>query len=125
MPPTLADPKPHSDLAKRENDWAMFTHLSGLVGFLGIPSFLGPLILWLIKKDEFNRVDTAGKEALNFHLTMLIFELLSIPLLFVFGLGILSLIAVSVLTLVFTIVAAVSTNRGEDYVYPISFRMIK
>tara|TARA_R110002096_G_scaffold113320_3_gene246378 strand:+ start:1658 stop:2044 length:387 start_codon:yes stop_codon:yes gene_type:complete len=124
-PPSLPARLPEAELAKRENDWAMVTHLSGLCGCVGIPSFVGPLVCWLVKKDEFPRVDFAGKEALNFQLTMLILQLLSLPLIFVVGLGFVTSVAVTILSLVFTIVATVAANKGENYVYPLSFRMIK
>ncbi|NNE90830.1 MAG: DUF4870 domain-containing protein, partial [Verrucomicrobiales bacterium] len=58
----------------------MLTHLSGLVALLGIPGVVGPLIAWIIKKDEMPRVDFAGKEAINFHITMLIIAVISVPL---------------------------------------------
>merc|ERR1712023_311940 len=71
-PPTPTD-DPYanlpSDPAKQEKDWAMITHLSGLCSAIGIPSFVGPLVCWLLKKDEFAKVDLAGKEALNFQLS--------------------------------------------------------
>ena len=63
--------------AKAQKDWTMLTHLSGLISFFGIPGIIGPLIAWLIKKDDMPRVDFAGKEAINFHLTMLIVAAIS------------------------------------------------
>jgi uncharacterized Tic20 family protein len=58
--------------SKEEQNWAMFCHLAALSGFI-IPlgNILGPLILWLIKKDTMPLVDQHGKEALNFQITVL------------------------------------------------------
>ena len=54
---------------KDERMWTMFAHMSGVVGALlsvNFLPFLGPLIIWLVKKDESDFVDDQGKEALNF-----------------------------------------------------------
>ena len=68
---------------KDARKWAMFTHLSALIGLTGIPftSVLGPLILWLIKKDDFDYVNLQGREALNFQISMAIYALAATPLL--------------------------------------------
>jgi len=102
----------------------MYTHLSGLCTLASIPSFVGPLICWMIKKDEMPKVDFAGKEALNFQLTMLIIQVISIPLAVV-GIGFVTLFAAAIVSIVFAILAAVEANKGVDYIYPISFRLIK
>ncbi len=127
-PPTPADdpsPKLPADPAKQERDWAMFTHLSGLCSAIGIPSFVGPLVCWLLKKDEFAKVDIAGKEALNFQLSVLIVQVISIPLTLVVGIGFVTFFAAAIGGLIYTIIAAVAASKGEDYLYPFTFRMIK
>lgn len=120
-PPSETTPDP----IKQERDWTLYTHLSGLCWVVGIPSFVGPLICWLIKKDTFSRVDLAGKEAVNFHLTMLIFQLISVPLIFLFGLGMVTMIAIALITLIFPLVASSAASKGDDYIYPLTFRMIQ
>lgn len=64
--------------------WGMLAHLSCLVCYLGVPSFLGPLVVWLIKKEEYPFVDDQGKEALNFHICVMIVAAIAIPAIFVF-----------------------------------------
>mgnify|MGYP003678432213 CR=1 FL=1 len=118
VPPPIPAPD------KKERDWAMYTHLSGLCTLASIPSFVGPLICWMIKKDEMPKVDFAGKEALNFQLTMLIIQVISLPLAVV-GIGFVTLFAAAIVSIVFAILAAVEANKGVDYIYPISFRLIK
>ena len=56
-------------LSKDEKTWAMLCHLSAVAGFV-IPfgSILGPLVVWLIKKDEMPIVDLHGKKSLNFQI---------------------------------------------------------
>lgn len=117
-PPSFPDPE------KRIRDWTMFTHLSGLCCLLSIPSFVGPLVLWLIKKDEMPEVDRAGKEALNFHITMAIVQIVSIPLAF-FVVGFFTLFAAAIIAIVFSIIAGVEANKGHEYSYPLSFKFIK
>lgn len=107
-----------------ENDWAMLTHLSGLICVVGIPSFVGPLVFWLIKKNEMPVVDRAGKEALNFHLTMLIALIVS-AVLTVVVVGFITLIGASLMILIFSIIAGVEANKGNDYTYPLTIRFIK
>lgn len=107
-----------------ENDWALLTHLSGLCILASIPSFLGPLVFWLIKKNEMPLVDRAGKEAVNFQLTMLIVQMISIPLVFI-GVGFITLPAAAVLSIVFAIVAGMEANKGNDYRYPLTIRFIR
>ena len=111
--------------AKQEKDWAMFSHLSGLCSAIGIPSFVGPLVCWLLKKDEFAKVDLAGREALNFQLSVLIVQVISIPLTLLMGIGFVTFFAAAIGGLVYTIIAAVAASNGEDYLYPLTFRMIK
>jgi uncharacterized Tic20 family protein len=100
---------------------AMLAHLLGAL--LG---FLGPLIIWLMKKDESPFVDDQGKEALNFQLTLLIFHVVGW---FLAGITCMILIpipmVVLVLQLVFGIIGATTANKGEYYRYPLTIRMIK
>jgi uncharacterized Tic20 family protein len=104
----------------------MLCHLSALVGLLGngIGFLLGPLIVWLIKREEHPFIDEQGKEAVNFQITMfigfavsavLVFLLIGIPLLLILG----------VLDIVFPIIAAIKTSKGEHYRYPFAIRLIK
>ncbi len=110
---------------KEARKWAMLCHLSALVGLLGngIGFFIGPLVVWLIKREDDPLIEEQGKEAVNFQLTMflamfisllLAFVLIGIPLLIVFGL----------MMVINPIIAAVKTSNGERYRYPISIRFL-
>ena len=96
---------------------AMLCHLGGAL--LG---FLVPLIIWLIKKDQSKFVDDQGKEALNFHITLLIGHVIG-GVLICFTFGLINF-AVWVLGIVFGIIGAMAANRGERYRYPFAIRMI-
>jgi uncharacterized Tic20 family protein len=86
--------------------------------------FLGPLIIWLIKKDEAPFVDRHGKEALNFQLTVLIAWVASGVLAFA-CIGFVLLPVVGIVDLIFCILAAIKASRGEEYRYPVSIRFVK
>lgn len=108
-----------------ERMWGMLCHLSTFAGYL-IPfgNIVGPLIIWMIKKDEYAFVDDQGKEALNFQISVTIYSFVSIILIFVI-VGMLLLPAVIIFDLVMTIIAAVKANGGEYYRYPLTIRFVK
>lgn len=104
--------------SQEERTMALLCHL---LGFL--TSVVGPLILWMIKKDESTFIDDQGKEALNFQITMLIGYVVTGALTMVF-IGCLLLPIVLLVDLVFSIMAAMKANQGERYRYPFAIRMI-
>lgn len=110
--------------SETERNWAMAAHLSALAGFV-IPfgSIIGPLVIWLVKKDDLPLVNSQGKEALNFQITVAIGALICLVL-FLIIIGIFLLWALIIVDLVFIIMAAVHASKGEDYRYPFSLRFI-
>lgn len=120
------DPIPESGAAvsQDEKTWGMLAHLSALGGFI-IPfgSVLGPLIVWLLKKDEMPFVDQQGKEALNFQITMAIGFVVCVLLMFVL-IGIPLFFALMIYALIMTIIATIEANKGKHYQYPFALRLI-
>lgn len=108
-----------------QRNFATFTHLSALTGLVtgGIGFILGPLIMWLIKKDQMPLVNEAGKEAINFQLTMLIASIVA-ALLMLILIGFLLLVAIGIFDVVMVIIAAVQTSNGTRYRYPLTIRFI-
>ena len=108
--------------------WAMFCHLAGLAGLLipAIGCVIGPLVVWLVKKEEFPFVDEQGKESLNFQITMLIYGTVVGLLCFV-CIGLILAPALGIAYLVLMIIAAIKANDGYHYRYPKYFiiRLIK
>lgn len=106
--------------------WAMFCHLAALVGLLGngIGFLLGPLAVWLVKRDTDPFVDENGKEAVNFQITVLIAIAVSAVLVLVV-IGILMLIVIGIVAFVLPIVAGLKARDGEVYRYPMTIRFIK
>jgi uncharacterized Tic20 family protein len=121
--------------------WEVLCHLSSLVGllfgFFWIPflNILGPLIVWLAKRNDSIGIDAHGKEAVNFHLSWTLYAVtatavviglcfvligfLMLPLLWIglyVGLGVM---------IVLTIIAAVKASNGELYRYPLTIRFLK
>ena len=87
-------------------------------------SFIGPLIPWLIKKDEDAFVDDQGKEALNFQITVIL-AMVASGILSLVCIGFLAAIAVTIGDIVFCILASVAASKGENYRYPVSLRLVK
>ncbi len=110
---------------KDERLWGMLCHLLSFSGYL-VPfgSVLGPLIVWMIKKDDMPFVNDQGKESLNFQLTMLIAVIVSVILCFVL-IGFLMLGVVLIFQIVVVIIASIKANDGIKYRYPYTIRFIK
>jgi len=98
---------------------AMLAHLLGL--FLSV---IGPLIIWLTRKDQSTFVDDQGKEALNFQITMLVgWVAASILSAVLIGLVLFPILWAADLILV--IMACVAANQGTAHRYPVNLRLIK
>ena len=112
-------------VSAEEKQWGMFAHLAALAGIvIPLGNLLGPLIVWLVKKDTMPFVADQGKEALNFNITVFIAAFISGILRLVL-IGFLLLIVVGIAWLVLTIMAALAANKGEAYRYPFTLRLIK
>ena len=114
------------DLSKDVRMWGMFCHISALVGLLGngFGFIIGPLIVWLAKREDDPFIDDQGKEALNFQITMFFAFVISFFLCFVV-VGFFLLPILVVLEIALPIVGAVKANNGEYYRYPLTMRLIK
>ncbi len=130
-PPTSGAP------SAEERQWALFAHLSALLGGIvtsgwagSIGCFIGPLIIWLVKKDTMPFVNDQGKEALNFNITVgIVFLALFLLTIVTLGIGALItlplMVIIGIAWLVLTIIAAIKANNGEAYRYPFALRLIK
>jgi len=106
--------------------WAMFCHLAGLSGLIipAVGCVIGPLVVWLIKKEQFPFVEEQGKEALNFQISMLIYGTIAGLLCFA-CIGFVLAPLVGITDIVFLIIAAIKANDGRHYRYPLTIRFIK
>ena len=98
--------------------WALFAHLSALLA-----GWLGPLLIYLIKKDEHPFIADQSREALNFNLSIFLYSVISGVLMLVL-IGFFLIFAVLLLWFVLVIVAAVKANNGEAYRYPVTIRFV-
>lgn len=109
---------------KQERMWAMLCHLTALAVFVfPLGNIIGPLIIWLIKKDESEFVNDQGKESLNFQISFTIYCLVA-ALLIIVVVGIVLLIALGIAFLILVIIASIKANDGEKYRYPLTLRLI-
>ncbi|OHE84237.1 MAG: orotate phosphoribosyltransferase [Lysobacterales bacterium RIFOXYD1_FULL_69_11] len=136
QPPPVTD-TPSDGISAEQRQWAMFAHLSALVGGVitggwafSVGCFIGPLIIWMIKKDSMPFVDDQAKEALNFNLTVAaIFFVLLILTLGTLGIGVILTLPIGLVVglawLVLTIIAGIKANEGVAYRYPFAVRLVK
>ena len=97
--------------------WAVAAHLTPWIA-----GFLGPLIIWLAKKDD-PYVEDHARESLNFQISLFIY-LMASALLIIVLIGILFFFAFAVLGIVTNIIGAVKASNGEMYRYPLCIRFV-
>ena len=109
----------------QEKQMGMFTHLAALATFV-IPfgNIVGPLIMYLTKKDEYEFVNDQGKEVLNFQITWSIILAIS-GILIIVGIGIFMLIGFGIAWMVLVVVGTVAASNGQYYRYPLTIRFLK
>ncbi len=100
-------------------------HLSAFSGFI-IPaaSFLAPLVMWILKKDQEPLVDANGKNIMNFQISCLIYGVVFALLCFVL-IGIPLLIALGIANFVCNIIGAIKANDGITWKYPLAIPFFK
>jgi len=120
-PPPLSAPA-----VTNARTWTAFVHASSLLGvFLHFPGHLiPPLIVWLAKRDESPEIDAHGKEALNFQISMLIYNAVAAVFCLIL-VGFVFLAILWVLNAVFVIIAAIQASDGKFYRYPMTIRFIQ
>ncbi len=105
--------------------WCILAHATALVGFL-VPvagHIVGPLIIWLAKRQDSPEIDAHGKESMNFQISMLIWNCVAAILIIVL-IGIPLLILLHILNIIFVIVASIQASEGKLYRYPLAIRLI-
>jgi uncharacterized protein len=114
--------------------WQVLAHASAFVQVIGIPSLVGPLVVWLIKRDD-PAVDPHARAALNFQLSLLIYFIVGGIIGVIFAITVIGLVVaipififllvLVILELVFALMASLAASRGELYDYPLSIELIK
>jgi uncharacterized Tic20 family protein len=111
LPPPIA--------SQDDKTLGMVMHILCLVGF----PIIGPLIIWLMKKDQSPYLDAQGRELLNFQISYFIYAMISFVLIAVL-IGIVLLFAVGIASLVFTIIGLVKAADGKVYRFSLCIRML-
>lgn len=113
--PSLAMPRGN------EKMWAVVCHISVVSVALGL---VLPLAVYLCYRHESEYTAHHAREALNFHLSVLLYCLCCVPLIFLFGLGAALILIAALGSLVLGIIAAVKSSDGVFYRYPLTIRFI-
>lgn len=113
------------NISNDERNWGMLAHILALAGYLLIPfgNILGPLVVYLMKKDQSAFVADQARESLNFQISMTIYFMIAGVLIFVL-IGMVLLPVLWIAGLVLTIMAAIKASSGVAYRYPLTIRLI-
>jgi len=126
--PAAGEPAPSGETEVVDKDarlWGMLCHLSALsMYFTAVGGIVGPLAVWLIKRNESPFVDDQGKESLNFQISMLVYHLVA-AIGFLCVIGIPAFICLTIANIVLVIMASIQANNGVYYRYPLTIRFIK
>lgn len=137
--PTVPAPRdphgPHATDAPLRPDstnWAMLAHGSAFIAALasvGMLVFLGPLVIWLVKRDD-PFVERHARQALNFNLLMLVLWLIGVAGAFLtFGIGFIFIAPIGFVVFVgwaiTTVLGIVRAANGAPYSYPFNISLVK
>lgn len=130
----VSDVTSENQVTADQQTWRVVAHASAFVQLIGIPSVVGPLVVWLVKRQD-TVVEPHARAALNFQLSLLVYfvvggflavlALVTIVGIVVSLLIVLLLILLFLLELVFALLATLAASRGELYRYPMSLELIK
>lgn len=115
--------------------WGILCHVASIGGFL-VPfgNILGPLIIWLIKKEEDPYIDAQGKESLNFQISITIYWTILFLLFIIAALILrnfsvllvwLALLGFVVTVVILVILGSVQASKGNIYRYPFTIRFLR
>ena len=118
-----------SGLPNEVRNWAMASHLSAFLGSFVALAVLGPLIVWLIRREVDGFSEQHAREALNFNLTILLLVVAGVVFsILTVGIGLIVVVpiglAVGIAWIIFTIIAAVRASEGREYRYPLTIRFV-
>jgi hypothetical protein len=112
-------------MKREDNQLIVITHLCQLLTcFTGVGGFIVPLILWLTQKDKVIDMDLHGKAIVNFQLSIILYALICVPLIFLLGLGLLGLLLLAFLSFIFPIINAIRASNRELPNYPLSLNFV-
>ena len=116
---------------KHARNWGMLCHLAGLAGCFmpWVAHLAGPLIVWLLKRNDHRFIDEQGKESLNFQISMALYSVVGCIVLAVTIIGLvllpIFLWSLYVLNVLGVVLAAIKTSAGKSFRYPLILRLVK
>ncbi len=125
QPPPLP-PKTHGSNARQ---WITLLHLSALAGFVivGFGHLLGPILIWLLKKNDVPGMDAAGREVLNYQISWSLWFFIS-GMIALLGSCLIVPIALPILLVLFWVIflikGAICASSGENYRFPLTIRFL-
>ncbi|WP_396634824.1 DUF4870 domain-containing protein [Maribacter sp. R86514] len=112
-------------VVREDRNLLVITHLSQYLDFItGFGGLIVPLVIWLTTKDSVIGMDEHGKSVINFQLTLILYLVIGIPGILLFGLGILLLIFAGILSIVMPAINAIKASKGESPSYFGTIRFI-
>lgn len=112
-------------MKREDNQLIVVTHLCQLLTCItGFGGLIVPLILWATQKDKVMEMDAHGKAIINFQLSLILYSIICIPLIFLFGLGILGLIVLAIISFIYPIINAIKASNRELPNYPLSLNFV-
>jgi uncharacterized Tic20 family protein len=110
---------------REDNQLLIITHVMQLLTFVtGFGGLIVPLIIWLTKRDEIIDMNEHGKAIVNFQLSLILYSIIAIPLLFIL-VGFVVFFVIVILGLVFPIINAVKASNNEPIYYPLTIPFIR
>jgi uncharacterized Tic20 family protein len=110
---------------REDNQLIVITHLCQLLTYVtGFGGLIVPLVIWATQKDNVYQMNEHGKQIVNFQLSIIIYAIMCIPLIFLFGLGVLLLIGLGLIAFVYPIINAIKASHREPTKYPLSLNFI-
>ena len=117
-----------------QQTWRVIAHASALIQFIGIPSFVGPLVVWLLRRED-PVVGPHARDALNFQLSLIIYFIVGVVVAVVAAITVVGLVLTAIIVLfllalvvaeiLFAILASVAASKGERFRYPLSIQLVR
>ena len=105
--------------------WAMFVHLSALLGLTAIPilGFVAPVVIWQLKKEDFPELENHGRNVTNWLISSLIYSGVCFLLCFVF-IGFPLFVLLGIVAVIFPLIGGLKAHNGEVWKYPLSLPIL-
>ena len=107
------------------NQFCLLMHLSQFASYI-VPAagLVLPIVMWSTNKDKSEIIDQHGKNILNWMISSVIYIVISMILMLVL-IGFVTIFAVLICTIVFSVIGAIKANDGQVYKYPLTITFIK